>query len=152
PPTHRPLTPARSASPSGDASASTAERSTSGFPAPAQILLCEVVGVVAYPGQSMRSPMADLVSRLPELTLRDEQRLGRPREGVRRIKTADRRDTVLWETAKEVETAESRVAARRASVPRLRYPEQLPVSQKKDDILAAIRDHQVVIVAGETGS
>ncbi len=32
------------------------------------------------------------------------------------------------------------------------YPDQLPVSQRKDDIAAAIREHQVVIVAGETGS
>ena len=32
------------------------------------------------------------------------------------------------------------------------YPAELPVSQRKDDIAAAIRDHQVVIVAGETGS
>jgi ATP-dependent helicase HrpA len=37
-------------------------------------------------------------------------------------------------------------------VPAVTYPEQLPVSQKKDEIAAAIRDHQVVIVAGETGS
>jgi ATP-dependent helicase HrpA len=34
----------------------------------------------------------------------------------------------------------------------IRYPEELPVSQRRDDIAAAIRDHQVVIVAGETGS
>jgi ATP-dependent helicase HrpA len=34
----------------------------------------------------------------------------------------------------------------------IRYPPELPVSQRKDDIAAAIRDHQVVIVAGETGS
>ena len=32
------------------------------------------------------------------------------------------------------------------------YPPELPVSQRKDDIAKAIRDHQVVIVAGETGS
>src|SRR5580692_3497041 len=32
------------------------------------------------------------------------------------------------------------------------YPPELPVSQRKDDIAAAIRDHQVVIIAGETGS
>jgi ATP-dependent helicase HrpA len=37
-------------------------------------------------------------------------------------------------------------------VPEVTYPEQLPVSQKKDAIADAIRDHQVVIVAGETGS
>ena len=34
----------------------------------------------------------------------------------------------------------------------IRYPAELPVTQRRDDILAAIRDHQVVIVAGETGS
>ena len=34
----------------------------------------------------------------------------------------------------------------------LRYPPELPLTERKDDILAAIRDHQVVIVAGETGS
>ena len=32
------------------------------------------------------------------------------------------------------------------------YPPELPVSQRKDEIAAAIRDHQVVVVAGETGS
>jgi ATP-dependent helicase HrpA len=37
-------------------------------------------------------------------------------------------------------------------VPAVSYPPELPVSQRKDEIAAAIRDHQVVIVAGETGS
>ncbi len=32
------------------------------------------------------------------------------------------------------------------------YPPELPVSQRKDEIAAAIRDNQVIIVAGETGS
>lgn len=32
------------------------------------------------------------------------------------------------------------------------YPAELPVSARREDIAAAIRDHQVVIVAGETGS
>ncbi|WGL51805.1 ATP-dependent RNA helicase HrpA [Nocardioides sp. BP30] len=32
------------------------------------------------------------------------------------------------------------------------YPPQLPVSERREDIAAAISDHQVVIVAGETGS
>ncbi|PKW25692.1 ATP-dependent RNA helicase HrpA [Phycicoccus duodecadis] len=34
----------------------------------------------------------------------------------------------------------------------LHYPEHLPVVTRRDDILAAIRDHQVVVIAGETGS
>lgn len=37
-------------------------------------------------------------------------------------------------------------------LPAIVYPEQLPVSARRDEIAAAIRDHQVVVVAGETGS
>ena len=44
------------------------------------------------------------------------------------------------------------VAARRASVPAIHYPEELPVSARRADLAAALRDHPVVIVAGETGS
>ncbi|NJP77507.1 ATP-dependent RNA helicase HrpA [Streptomyces sp. AA8] len=95
---------------------------------------------------------ADLAARLPELTLRDAQRLGRRLDGARRIRKPEARAAVLAEITAEVDTAELRVAGRRAAVPAVTYPEQLPVSQKKDEILAAIRDHQVVIVAGETGS
>ena len=46
-------------------------------------------------------------------------------------------------------------AARRDAIVaegRLRYPETLPITARRDELLAAIRDHQVVIVAGETGS
>ncbi len=38
------------------------------------------------------------------------------------------------------------------SEPRIEFPADLPVSQMRDEIQSAIRDHQVVIVAGETGS
>ncbi|MEV0371356.1 ATP-dependent RNA helicase HrpA [Streptomyces sp. NPDC050636] len=93
-----------------------------------------------------------LLERLPELTLRDQQRLGRRLDGARRIRKPEARAAVLAEIAEGVEEAELRVAQRRAAMPAVTYPEELPVSQKKDDILAAIRDHQVVIVAGETGS
>jgi ATP-dependent helicase HrpA len=37
-------------------------------------------------------------------------------------------------------------------MPPISYPAELPVSQRKDQILEVIRDHQVVIIAGETGS
>src|ERR1700729_3270241 len=43
-------------------------------------------------------------------------------------------------------------AARRAAMPPISYPPELPVSQRRDDIAEAIRDHQVVVIAGETGS
>ncbi|MCA1963456.1 MAG: ATP-dependent RNA helicase HrpA [Prosthecobacter sp.] len=34
----------------------------------------------------------------------------------------------------------------------IRYPEDLPITARREDILAAIRGHQVVVLAGETGS
>ncbi|HEX6524564.1 MAG TPA: ATP-dependent RNA helicase HrpA [Streptosporangiaceae bacterium] len=46
----------------------------------------------------------------------------------------------------------SQRAARRAAMAPITYPAELPVSQRKDEIARAIRDHQVVIIAGETGS
>ncbi|GLW66506.1 ATP-dependent helicase [Actinomadura rubrobrunea] len=100
----------------------------------------------------MRSPLADLRARLPELTLYDRHRLRRRLDGVQKLRDERRRERVLAEIGAEVEAAERRVARRRAAVPAITYPDALPVTQKKDDILAAIRDHQVVIVAGETGS
>lgn len=38
------------------------------------------------------------------------------------------------------------------NLPRVSYPDALPVSQKRDDIAEAILNNQVVIIAGETGS
>jgi len=48
--------------------------------------------------------------------------------------------------------AEARLAQRRALVPKLTFPEELPVSQRRDEIAAAITKHQVIVVCGETGS
>nr|MBA3508332.1 Flp pilus assembly complex ATPase component TadA [Betaproteobacteria bacterium] len=42
--------------------------------------------------------------------------------------------------------------ARAANKPALAFPSELPVSQRADEIAQAIREHQVVIVCGETGS
>ena len=84
---------------------------------------------------------------LGELTLRDEQRL---RRRARRLRRGD--EPARARLAKELEAAQARVARRRASVPAVSYPPQLPVSARHDDLLAAIGGHQVVVVAGETGS
>ena len=74
--------------------------------------------------------------RFAALTIRDEHRL----RHKRRVDEA------------ELVAAEARIAARRAAVPEITYPEQLPVTARRDDIAAAIAAHQVVVIAGETGS
>lgn len=96
--------------------------------------------------------LGPLAPRLNELSLRDAHRLGRRLEGARKIRKPEARAAVLAEIEAEVAKGEERIATRRTRLPAVTYPEQLPVSQKKDEIAAAIRDHQVVIVAGETGS
>ncbi|MEU8312292.1 ATP-dependent RNA helicase HrpA [Micromonospora sp. NPDC049033] len=94
----------------------------------------------------------DLHRRLAPLMFRDQRRLQRRLDGVRKLRDPQRREAALAEIAADVARAEARLQARRAAVPAITYPPQLPVSERKDDIAAAIRDHQVVIVAGETGS
>ncbi len=79
---------------------------------------------------------------LDELTLRDAEMLRRRR----------RRDPRAGLDATELAAARARIARRRATVPELTYPAQLPVTGRRADLLAAIGGHQVVIVAGETGS
>ena len=87
----------------------------------------------------------ELQAALDELTLRDAHRLRR------RLDKA-RSSQALAAVAGEIDKARVRIAARQASVPAIEYPPALPVSTRRDDIAAAIAEHQVVIVAGETGS
>ncbi|MFA1551235.1 ATP-dependent RNA helicase HrpA [Actinomadura chokoriensis] len=103
-------------------------------------------------GTSLESPLAGLRARLPQLMLRDQHRLRRRIDGVQKTRDAARRAKAAEEITADVEAAERRVERRRLAVPAITYPTELPVAQKKDDILDAVRDHQVVIVAGETGS
>lgn len=105
----------------------------------------EILGSVCLLPSPISSPSSDS-------SLRDAHRLGRRLEGARRIRKPEARQSVLDEISAEAGKAAERLAGRAGRMPALSYPEQLPVSQKKDEILEAIRDHQVVIVAGETGS
>ena len=72
------------------------------------------------------------------------------RRGQRRRSGPQRGKGPQRVTAAQLEAAAARRAA--VDVPEIIYPAQLPVSARREDIAAAIRDHQVVIVAGETGS
>jgi ATP-dependent RNA helicase HrpA len=93
-----------------------------------------------------------LADRIPNLSLQDEHRLGRRLDTTLRTRDARARARAAADLAASVDAGERRIAARRDAVPAIRYPDALPVSARRDDIAAAIRDHQVVIVAGETGS
>ena len=96
--------------------------------------------------------LTELRRRLSGLTVRDEHRLGARLQRLRGVEDPHARGEELTALLAEIETADARVARRRASVPVLTYPPQLPVSERREDLLAAIGENQVVVVAGETGS
>ncbi len=68
------------------------------------------------------------------------------------IRDQGKRQEALADIERAVVAAETRLDTRRAAVPTIGYPPGLPVSGRVDDLKAAIAEHQVVIVAGETGS
>ncbi|MCB0924386.1 MAG: Flp pilus assembly complex ATPase component TadA, partial [Mycobacterium sp.] len=97
-----------------------------------------------------RAPASEvraLRARLERLTYRDAARLGRQLRSPRGSDPAEN----LRRLESKIDAAERIVAARTAAVPRISYPD-LPVSANRDQLATAIREHQVVVVAGETGS
>lgn len=99
----------------------------------------------------------DAISRdIPLAMLADQQRL---RRRVRAVFVARRDErpqveisrlesTLRQEMIRSVETRKSRAA----NLPKPKLDQDLPILARKEDLLASIRDHQVVIVCGETGS
>ena len=100
----------------------------------------------------MPASLADLRARLPGLMAHDQRRLAHRAEKAAALRDPRARERALAQASAAIEAAAARIEARRRSVPEITYPAELPVSQRRDDIAAAIRDHQVVIIAGETGS
>src|ERR1700712_1961681 len=90
--------------------------------------------------------LSELRARLDGLTLRDADRLRRRLKGVRGNDPA-----ALGQLAEQFTAAEALIVNRLAAVPTITYPD-LPVSDRRDEIAKAIKENQVVVVAGETGS
>lgn len=100
----------------------------------------------------MKSTQAALSAALESIMIDDKARLRRRLQRATHLKQPDARAAEYAQIDTGIQNSLQRVANRRAACPAISYPPALPVSQKRDDILRAIRDHQVVIVAGETGS
>ncbi|AMD01658.1 ATP-dependent RNA helicase HrpB [Halomonas chromatireducens] len=109
------------------------------------------------PDSSATSPEHDELDRLYQaldaVMLRDRAGLLRRLDGLaRRLKEGKPVDRGLAEAGRAVVRSSTLVAQREAMPVTLAYPDTLPVVERRDDILAALREHQVVVVAGETGS
>src|SRR5450759_1097637 len=101
---------------------------------------------------ALTSSLGPLKARLPGLMLHDQRRLGRRVERIAALRDAGAREQAVGQVVAEMDAASARVQKRSRAVPVISYPPELPVSQLKDEIAEVIRDHQVVIIAGETGS
>ncbi|WP_406667157.1 ATP-dependent RNA helicase HrpA [Gallaecimonas sp. GXIMD1310] len=95
---------------------------------------------------------SSLLTQLHEVPSLDRGRLRRRIEGAQKIADPDKRSATLAMLEKELAKAKGRLAARKNRQLHLDYPQQLPVVAARDDIKKAIAEHQVVIIAGETGS
>ncbi|MGL5038747.1 MAG: ATP-dependent RNA helicase HrpA, partial [Aeromonas sp.] len=81
----------------------------------------------------------------------DARRLAKRLQGVKKLPEA-KQASLLETISVDLDRAALRYQARLAGVPKVTFPANLPVSQKQAEIARAISEHQVVIIAGETGS
>ena len=70
----------------------------------------------------------------------------------RRLKQGKPVDRMQADINAAIERSQARLSERQAAIPLISFPEQLPIADKRELIAKAIAGHQVVIVAGETGS
>lgn len=89
-----------------------------------------------------------LLKNLDHAMIAERHRLRRQLHDLR--KRPDEAKLAQW--AARVQASCDQVAARKASVPRIRYDDSLPIAAKRDEIKKVLAAHQVLIIAGETGS
>ena len=113
-------------------------------------MICGNIGMDYKSRRKRPSLMSAVWSLLPACMLKDGMEIARQ---LRYIQRQKRWDTVRL---KNLKVRSERSAAlrkdREENSLHLTYPEALPIAARKDEIVRAIREHPVVIVAGETGS
>ena len=94
-----------------------------------------------------------LFSQLIDIMLVDKRRLSTRIHGIGKIKSQEAQQAVAEEIEQQIEQARLRVENRKSAVKNpIVFPESLPVSQRKAEIEKLLSEHQVIVVAGETGS
>jgi ATP-dependent helicase HrpA len=111
---------------------------------------------MSAPAQTPSSPqklLAQLKSQLGQCMLADrfslQRRIQQAHTWLEQNKPVDK---ALGEIATQLRNSVTRKQQRLQNLPKPEFSDDLPVNQRKHDIARAIREHQVVIVCGETGS
>lgn len=98
--------------------------------------------------QRLMTDIASLHKNLDHALIADRHRLRRQLHELH--KKPDEAKFAQW--LERFQASCAKVEARRSSVPRMRYDDALPIAAKRDEIKAALEKHQVLVIAGETGS
>lgn len=94
-----------------------------------------------------------LFSQLNDIMRVDQRRLSARIRGIGKIKSQEAQQAVAAEIQQQIEQARLRVEQRKSAIQNpIVFPESLPVSQRKVEIQKLLSQHQVIVVAGETGS
>lgn len=96
--------------------------------------------------------VAQLRARLADVSLQDARRVGRALDRLSATGGGEPAAHELERLTRDIDRAEQALHRRRAAVPVISYPPELPVAERADELAAVIAAHQVVVVAGETGS
>ncbi|MEH6469924.1 MAG: ATP-dependent RNA helicase HrpA [Halopseudomonas sp.] len=100
----------------------------------------------------MSNTLHQLVNEIDQCLLSDQRELRQLWQAIQRNAKAEKPfDRLRSKFDRLVERSQARLAPRlKPIVPR--YDDLLPICQKREQILALIRDNQVLVLAGETGS
>ncbi len=94
-----------------------------------------------------------LLAQLKDITNLDYRRLRSRIHGISNIKNENAKQAIIAEIETDLTACKSRYLTRKQQAEQLKieYPD-LPVSARREEILKLIAEHQVVVIAGETGS
>ncbi|OOF59937.1 ATP-dependent RNA helicase HrpA [Rodentibacter myodis] len=103
--------------------------------------------------QQLNPLQQSLLAQLNNVMFTDKRRLSARIYGIGKIRHQEAQQAVAAEIAQQIQQAQWRVAQRQSAVKNpIVFPETLPVSQRKAEIQTLLAEHQVIVVAGETGS
>ncbi|MDH5384805.1 MAG: hypothetical protein OEY18_08870, partial [Candidatus Aminicenantes bacterium] len=91
---------------------------------------------------------------LPDAMLRDQSYVRRTLSRLQKSGRRTEENAVLSELGrleKRLSTSVEKRKVRDKRIPRVSFPEELPISKRSQTIIKAIQDNPVVIISGETG-
>lgn len=105
---------------------------------------------------SIKKEIKSIRSQLSRAMIRDRNVISEKLTKLRRMadnrQESKKQDIQLNAVKKRLNTSIRIRSQRLAKLPEVSIPSHLPISSKADEIINAIRNHQVVIIAGDTGS